>query len=188
MLIDKKISEYIVFETETIFRALEKINSNKKRIVFVVEGNGVLMGCLTDGDFRRWVTSSPNFDVNLCVSEVMNTDASFAVSSSELKDISSKFTSSIDILPIVDSSHKLVSIALKNEDGFSVGARVISDNNPVFIIAEIGNNHNGDLDLAKRLVDLALDAGADCVKFQMRPLSGFRCTVHYGFTCKVSIG
>ncbi len=37
---------------------------------------------------------------------------------------------------------------------------------PVLIIAEAGVNHNGDLDLAKRLVDAAADAGADLVKFQ----------------------
>ena len=37
-----------------------------------------------------------------------------------------------------------------------------------FVIAEIGNNHNGDLELARRLVDAAIDAGADCVKFQLR--------------------
>lgn len=38
----------------------------------------------------------------------------------------------------------------------------------VFVIAEIGNNHQGDLALAKRLVDAAIEAGADCVKFQLR--------------------
>ncbi|MDR2626204.1 MAG: N-acetylneuraminate synthase family protein [Zoogloeaceae bacterium] len=38
----------------------------------------------------------------------------------------------------------------------------------VFVIAEIGNNHNGSLELAKRLVDSAQEAGADCVKFQLR--------------------
>lgn len=38
----------------------------------------------------------------------------------------------------------------------------------VFIIAEIGNNHQGDLAMAKRLVDAAIEAGADCVKFQLR--------------------
>ena len=37
-----------------------------------------------------------------------------------------------------------------------------------FVIAEIGNNHNGDLDLALQMVDLAKSMGADCVKFQMR--------------------
>lgn len=40
----------------------------------------------------------------------------------------------------------------------------------VFIIAEIGNNHNGSLDLAIQLVDQAVEIGVDCVKFQMRDL------------------
>ncbi len=35
-----------------------------------------------------------------------------------------------------------------------------------YVIAEIGSNHNGDIDLAKRLIDEAKMAGADCVKFQ----------------------
>ena len=38
----------------------------------------------------------------------------------------------------------------------------------VFIIAEIGINHNGNLDLAKKLIDLAVAAGCDAVKFQKR--------------------
>lgn len=36
----------------------------------------------------------------------------------------------------------------------------------IFIIAEAGVNHNGDLEIAKRLVDEAAKAGADAVKFQ----------------------
>ena len=39
---------------------------------------------------------------------------------------------------------------------------------PVFVIAEIGNNHQGDIDMAKRLIDSAIEAGVDCVKFQLR--------------------
>ena len=38
----------------------------------------------------------------------------------------------------------------------------------VFVIAEIGNNHNGSLDLAIDMIDKVREAGADCVKFQMR--------------------
>lgn len=37
---------------------------------------------------------------------------------------------------------------------------------PILIIAEAGVNHNGDLDLAKQMIDVAVDAGADLVKFQ----------------------
>ena len=39
------------------------------------------------------------------------------------------------------------------------------------MIAEVGINHNGDLTIAKRLVDAAVEAGADAVKFQKRKLS-----------------
>lgn len=49
------------------------------------------------------------------------------------------------------------------------GVNAIS-NKQVYIIAEIGNNHNGCLDAAKQLVDCAACAGADCAKFQMRQL------------------
>ncbi|MCT7493792.1 N-acetylneuraminate synthase family protein [Aliarcobacter cryaerophilus] len=42
----------------------------------------------------------------------------------------------------------------------------IGENEKTFIIAEIGLNHNGDLNLAKQLIDLAIDNGADAVKLQ----------------------
>lgn len=44
-------------------------------------------------------------------------------------------------------------------------------NKKIFVIAEIGNNHNGSFDLALEMVDAAHEAGADCVKFQMRNMS-----------------
>ena len=44
--------------------------------------------------------------------------------------------------------------------------KVIGEGSPVFIIAEAGCNHNGDINLAKKLIDVALESGADAVKFQ----------------------
>ena len=44
-------------------------------------------------------------------------------------------------------------------------------NNKIFIIAEIGINHNGDMKIAKQLIDMAKDAGCDAVKFQKRDLN-----------------
>jgi N-acetylneuraminate synthase len=49
-----------------------------------------------------------------------------------------------------------------------VGDKFIGENNPVYIIAEIGINHNGSLELAKKLIDAAVFAGCDAVKFQKR--------------------
>jgi len=47
-----------------------------------------------------------------------------------------------------------------------IGNRTIGDNHPAFIIAEAGVNHNGDIHLARKLVDTAVEAGVDAVKFQ----------------------
>lgn len=52
-------------------------------------------------------------------------------------------------------------------DRLKVGSKTIGHGEPVFIIAEAGVNHFGDVEKAKRLVDLAVDAGADAFKLQV---------------------
>ncbi|MFP7759712.1 N-acetylneuraminate synthase family protein [Marisediminicola sp. LYQ134] len=49
-----------------------------------------------------------------------------------------------------------------------IGGKAVGESHPVYVIAEIGLNHNGDVELAKRLIDVAAEAGADAVKFQKR--------------------
>ncbi|MCK6540388.1 MAG: N-acetylneuraminate synthase family protein [Anaerolineales bacterium] len=49
-----------------------------------------------------------------------------------------------------------------------LGKRMVGDGHPAYIIAEIGINHNGDLEIAKKIIDAAVHAGADAVKFQKR--------------------
>lgn len=56
----------------------------------------------------------------------------------------------------------------------SISGRLVGPGKPCFIIAEPGSNHNGNLDMALRLIDAAADAGADAVKFQT-----FRAEEHY---------
>ena len=50
----------------------------------------------------------------------------------------------------------------------SVGKKFIGEGEPVYIIAEIGINHNGDIEIAKQLMDVAVETGCDAVKFQKR--------------------
>jgi N-acetylneuraminate synthase len=51
-----------------------------------------------------------------------------------------------------------------------IGKFIIGDGHPCFVIAEIGINHNGDIDIAKRLIDLAKFSGCNAVKFQKRTI------------------
>lgn len=51
-----------------------------------------------------------------------------------------------------------------------IGDRLVGDGQPTYVIAEIGVNHNGFLDMALKLIDVAVEAGADAVKFQKRKL------------------
>ena len=48
----------------------------------------------------------------------------------------------------------------------NLGAVAVGGDNPPYIVAEVGSNHNGDMDLCRRLIDAAAEAGADAVKFQ----------------------
>lgn len=49
-----------------------------------------------------------------------------------------------------------------------IADKSIGDGSPAYVIAEIGINHNGDVDLAKQLIDVAAECGCDAVKFQKR--------------------
>ena len=171
MRIEKKIKDYLVFSGETILQALRRINTNKARIIFVVEDNGILIGAVSDGDVRRWITDTAELDLNRPIDLVMNRQfVSLPVTTAPAR-IAEHFDHKRDLLPLTDASGRFIALARRTGEGFQLGERLISEEGQVFVIAEVGNNHNGDLALAKRLVDLAVEAGADCVKFQMRDLS-----------------
>ncbi|MFZ6026473.1 MAG: N-acetylneuraminate synthase family protein [Chloroflexota bacterium] len=49
-----------------------------------------------------------------------------------------------------------------------LGTRLVGDGHPTYLIAEVGINHNGSLEIAKQMIDAAVHAGVDAVKFQKR--------------------
>ena len=51
-----------------------------------------------------------------------------------------------------------------------IGNKIVGHNQRCYIVAEIGINHNGSLDIAKKLIDVAVDSGCDAVKFQKRTI------------------
>lgn len=170
MIIERNISPYIVFSEDSVLTALRKISDNKSRIVFLVTESGKLEGVLTDGDFRRWVVLQDAIDLNIPVSKVCNKDYVWVHDDESPEKIEACFSERIEAVPLLDRHGHITGIARRRGGGVQIGSEVIDEDSPVFVIAEIGNNHNGSIEVAKRLVDAAVAAGANCAKFQMRDL------------------
>ncbi|HPB71795.1 MAG TPA: N-acetylneuraminate synthase family protein [Phycicoccus sp.] len=170
MIIERTLTPFVVYGEDPILRALEKITANKARIIFVVSEHGHLVGSLTDGDFRRWVARQSDVDLSRPCREVAHTTPRSLAADATPDQISSAFTGPIDHLPLLDARGHLVAIAVNRSDTLRIGRHEVGPGHPSLLIAEIGINHNGSVDLAKHLVDLAQEAGADVVKFQLRDL------------------
>ena len=169
--IERNFTQFVVFAEDSILSALSKITANQSRLIFVVSEAGILQGVLTDGDFRRWIATCGDIDLNRPVTAAMNPDCRSAAEGTSAAELASVLTSRIIALPLLDSHGRIVAVALPATDGLQIGNRKIGQGEPSFVIAEIGNNHNGDIGIALQLIDAAQAAGADCAKFQMRDMS-----------------
>jgi N-acetylneuraminate synthase len=168
MLLTKNIQQYICFSEANLIDVLKKINQNKARVIFVVSEHGKLQGSISDGDVRRWLTETKELDLNVLAKTVMNPNVQKLYVGINEAIVDKLFHEGIDCVPLVDDGDHLIQLAFQKKSGFFVKNREISESSPSFIIAEIGNNHQGDITLAKELVDHAVAADVDCVKFQMR--------------------
>lgn len=171
MILDRNLAKFIVFSEDSLHNALRKISENKARIVFCVSSSGVLEGVLTDGDFRRWITAHPSFDTGTPALSVANKSFTYLPHDASYEEIARHFSDRISFIPLLDRHNHLVAVAHRGAPEIQIGSFTIGPNSPSFLIAEIGNNHNGSLDIAKRLIDEAMAAGADCAKFQMRSMA-----------------
>ena len=162
-------ADFFVSKDESIKNALGKISENKHRVVFVTDNNKVI-GCFSDGDFRRLLDKNRSLpDMNGTIGEICNKNYKYIEEQDQLKNHKSLFRNGISVIPVLDKHHVCIKLKFKkNITGF--GALQIGKKFLSYIIAEIGNNHNGDFDRARILVREAVNAGADCVKFQMRNL------------------
>ncbi len=168
MQINRKIDGYCIFAEASILEALRKISENKSGAIFVTTSHNRLEGVVTDGDIRRWLVRQEKVDLQLPVKSVTNKECCYAFLTDSRAQISKLFSSKIRIVPVIDEYHHLVGVATEGRAPIKIGHHYIGEQHPVFIIAEIGINHNGSIDLARQLVDEAVKAGADCVKFQLR--------------------
>ena len=170
--IDRNFTQYVVFAEDSLLSALNKITLNRSRLIFVVSEGGILQGVLSDGDFRRWIGGCAAIDLTAPVTDAMNPSCVSAPEHTSPAELAALFSERVQSLPLLDGQGRIVAVARMDRVGLMIDGRRIGAEAPTFVIAEIGNNHNGSLELARQLIDAAAAAGADCAKFQMRDLAG----------------
>ena len=171
MIVDSDLTRFVVLDEEAVRLVLAKIDANSEGVVACVDGAGVLQGLLTDGDVRRWMIESSSPDLDLPVGAIINRSIVSAPIDADPLAVDALFDDNVRVVPLTDSLGRCVALAWPHQNNFVVGGRRIGTRDPCFLIAEIGINHNGSLDLAYKMIDAAVESGADCVKFQMRDLS-----------------
>ena len=171
MIIQRNIQEYLILADESIHAALDKISKNQNGFVISITEEGAVEGVLTDGDFRRWTASVNDLDLSVPVCTISKKKPFVTSLQNDQATIAGMFSDEIRWLPIVDQNNHITAIAFAQRSQLSIGEFGIGESFPSFIIAEIGNNHNGDIKMAKRLVNEAKLSGANCVKFQMRDMA-----------------
>jgi sialic acid synthase SpsE/sugar phosphate isomerase/epimerase len=171
VIVSRDIRTWACSADAPIVEALRQISEHRRGVVFCVEPDGRLAGVLTDGDFRRSVVEQPDLDLRGPVRSIANPAPLTASATSPPADVAGRLDDRIRFIPMVDDRGHLVAVASEGGSGLELDGRLIGDDQPTFVIAEIGINHNGSLDLALELVDQAAAAGADCAKFQLRDLT-----------------
>ncbi|MDU7361540.1 MAG: N-acetylneuraminate synthase family protein [Propionibacteriaceae bacterium] len=170
MHIERDVTRFTIQDRDDVVTALRKIDANRSRVAFVTDSHGHFVGSLSDGDVRRWLVSADQPNLATPVEQLANRQAVTAQVSATPTEIDTLLRGVITHVPVLDEQRRIVGIATSKSDEFIIGSRRVSAADPTLVIAEIGNNHQGDVAFAKELVDLAVDAGADLVKFQLRDM------------------
>lgn len=157
---------FIISPDVTVLGALERINENKCSVIFICDKNKKILGSITDGDVRRLLIEN-KLSLNCEVSLLMNSSPIVWDRNSHLDK---RLLSLKLLIPFVDNKNQVLYFYSYKKPSFLLGDYLITDTSKAFTIAEIGNNHQGNLSNAFKLIDEAKLAGADCVKFQHRNL------------------
>ncbi len=104
---------FIGNSTMTIVDVMAKIDSNSKGIVFIVDEQDALCGCITDGDIRRWILKAGDIHASVCGAMTRSPKYLFHEERAKAYSVMEKYY--ITALPILDHNRRIVDIVLFRE-------------------------------------------------------------------------
>ncbi len=155
MIISNKIHDYSFSQNLSIKLALEQLERTGLQILFLVDLKGKVTGVVTDGDVRRWILNQPNIDLSLPISVVAPSKFVSARQGKRVSELNSVLTSGKKRIPLLNADDILVGVLSEKTDAIAIGKKIVGPEYPVYVIAEIGNNHQGSLETAKALIEMA---------------------------------
>ena len=165
----RDVTAHTIHETATLREAVGALARADAKTLFVVNSTGRVIGAYSRGDILRQLTAGPGED------ETIRCNRDFVcLYESQLagRALGHRSLGQVNTLPVLDSERRLVRVLEKiDQPALYIADRVFRPRERPLFIAEIGNNHNGDPSQARALVEAAVAAGADAVKFQARDLS-----------------
>ncbi len=170
VIVTKAFGDFLVSDELTVLQALRQLELTNRHVVVVVDRVGGLVGTFSDGDFRRWLVEVVAPDLSVPVANIVNRSCRFVSEGTASGEIAKSFKLGANVIPVVDTRRRVVALAFERSRDLTIAGRRISEDDPAFVIAEIGINHNGEINTARALVRAAANAGADCAKFQMRDI------------------
>ncbi len=166
----KYYSSYIVEPNLSAHDTYLALMSNREKTLIVADNNKVY-GSITSGDFKRKISLSLGRDIlnasSLKASQICNEKFFFVTEDEQIQKDCEHL-----LVPVLSSNYTIISLIVRGSPSsvIYIGDKVVGHDYPPIIIAEIGVNHDGNIELAKKLIDQAKDSGADFVKFQHRCL------------------
>lgn len=177
MVLHKNIVPFCIRTTSSFKNAIKMLHDNKIRTLVCVDDLGKLEGTLSHGDIDKFLLDD-DFDLNSSVEKAINCNCFFVTDKEAVFD--SSLVDKYLVVPYISlKTRKVIGVfSSATSDEIVIGNFIIRRDGSPFIIAEIGNNHNGSLERAKELVRKAAAAGANCAKFQLRNMESlYGCDV-----------
>ena len=160
----------LILERQTnlvdVFQSLQKT----KLPVILVEKDFTVYGVLSSGDIGRFFSENPNISFDQAKAEdIANRQPEIAHENDDFETIAALLKKDkITLLPLVNEKRILKKLASHEKAFLDLNGFIVSSGSKPYLIAEIGVNHNGDLNEAFYLINEASKSGCNAVKFQHR--------------------